>query len=146
MTIEIVGLTAKPIEIDLQKQLKITEDIDTEVDQAAFKFGYHAVLAEKASLRYERLKFSFENWQARLETQLIKDRNEEIKKTKDVKLKPYTGDQLKALVRADSKYVRFKNTMLRFEYERNVLKVIADSFSKKKDLIQTKASNRRAEK
>lgn len=146
MTIEIKGLTSKPIEIDLQKQLKITEDIDTEVDQAAFKFGLHAVLAEKASLRFERLKFAFENWQAQIESRLIKDRNAEIKLSKDVKLKPYTGDQLKSLVKAESKYVRYKNTMIRFEYERNVLKVIADSFSKKKDLIQTKASNRRAEK
>jgi hypothetical protein len=144
LVVEIEGLLPDNVEINLEKSLKITNDLDYEVDHAAYTFGYVAVLSEKAEDRYERLKFSFENWQAELEARLFKQREEEIKQSES-KLKPYTENQMKALVRAEPKYKLYKQKLLKLDHDRKVLKVFADSLAKKKDLIQTKCSNRRNE-
>jgi hypothetical protein len=147
IVVEIDGLMPEPIVVDLKKALKISEDIDFEVDHAAYFFGHYAVLAEKADIRYERLKFSFEEWQSNFEARLYRERDEEIKSNAndDKKIKQYTEAQLKAIVRAEPKYSAYRSRLLKLDHDRKILRAIKDALSDKVSLIQTKAANRRKE-
>ena len=135
---ELTGLIPEKVELKLRKDLKISEDIDSEVDHAAINFGYFAILAEKADTRYHRVKFSFEAWQAETEAKALRTRQTTGQKA-------YTADQMKAHVRSQSKYRGFQIKLIELDEQKRILKVIAKAFELKKDLIQTKASNRRSE-
>jgi len=135
---EVSGLVPKPVTVALKDELTISEDIDSEVDEAAARFGYYAVLAEKAESRCERLKLNFNLWEADIKVR----RNEECEIAKEKKL---TEGQMKAYVMSQDKYKTYQLKLIVLKEQRDVMKVIARAFEKKADLIQTKASNRRSE-
>lgn len=135
---EVEGLLPETVVIRVRKQLQISEDLDTEVDRAAKTYGFYAVLAEKAETRYQKIKFACETWIAETEATAHSERYRE-------KLKAYTEAQMKAHVRSQAKYRAFQIKLIRFDEHRRVLKIIAKAFELKKDLIQTKAANRRRE-
>jgi hypothetical protein len=131
-------LLPEPIVVSISTQLRISEDIDTEVDTAAKMFGYYAVLSERAETRYNKMKFAFEQWKAEVETRESRSRAADGQKK-------LTEAEMKAFVQSQSKYRSYQLKIIQFDEDRRVLKVIAKAFELKKDLVQTKASNRRAE-
>ena len=135
---ELTGLVPEKVQLKLRKDLKISEDIDTEVDIAAVNFGYFAILAEKADTRCHKVKFAFEAWQAETEARALRERQAAGQKQ-------YTADQMKAHVRSQPKYRGFQMKMIELDEQKRILKVIAKAFELKKDMVQTKASNRRSE-
>lgn len=135
---ELEGLIPEKVQLRLRKDLKISEDIDTEVDHAAVNFGYFAILSEKADTRYHKVKFSFEAWIAETEAKAFRKRQAAGEK-------PFTADQMKAHVRSDPKYRGFQMKLIELDEQKRILKVIAKAFELKKDMVQTKASNRRSE-
>lgn len=136
--IEIKELIPETVSLKLRKDLKISEDIDTEVDIAAVNYGYYAILAEKADTRYQKVKFSFETWQAETEARCGRQRQAENQKK-------YTEAQMKAHVRSQSKYRGFQIKLIELDEQKRILKIIAKAFEMKKDMVQTKSSNRRQE-
>lgn len=135
---EIEGLIPDDVFISLKKELMISEDIDTEVDKAAYKYGHYAVLAEKAETRHTKLKFAYDIWRADVEAS-------EAKSKAYAKEKAFTEAQMKAFVMSQDKYRAFQVRLIQYDQDRRVLKVIAKAFELKKDLVQTKSSNRRIE-
>ena len=138
LVFEIEGLVPEPITVALRADLKISNDIDTEIDVAAINFGYYAILSEKANTRYQKIKFAFEAWVASTEAAALRIRQAEAKK-------PYTEAQMKAYVRSQTKYRGFQMRMIEYDEQQRILKVISKAFEMKKDLVQTKAANRRGE-
>ena len=135
---EIKNLVPESVIISVKDDLTITEDIDTEVDRAASHFGFYAVLAEKAETRYQKMKFAFDQWKAQVESAEIMTRAREGKK-------PFTEAQMKAHVQSQPKYKAFQIRLIEFDEQRRIVKVVAKAFELKKDLVQTKSSNRRKE-
>lgn len=135
---EISGLLPEPVVVSIATQLKISEDIDTEVDTAARMYGYYAVLAERAETRYSKMKFAYEQWKAEVETREARSRVADGEKK-------LTEAEMKSFVQSQPKYRSYQIKLIQFDEDRRVLKVIAKAFELKKDLVQTKASNRRAE-
>lgn len=135
---EIEGLADETVTIAIKKELMISEDIDGEVDKAAYRFGYYAVLAEKAETRYQKLRFSYDTWKAGVEAEEHKVRMYEKKKT-------LTESQMKSFVMSQSKYKSFQARLIQYDQDRRLIKVVARAMEHKKDLVQTKSSNRRNE-
>lgn len=133
----IKGLPEK-VQVKVWEALKITEDIDTEVDRAAAWYGYYAVLSEKANLRLLRMEIAFDLWR---EENAQHRRNEFASLGK----KPPTPSQMSSYLKNLAKYRGYEVQLAEYQYERDVLKVIAKAFEMKKDLVQTKAANRRKE-
>ena len=61
---ELKGLLPEKIVVSVEEQLRISEDMDEEVDGAAKSYGYFAILSERAETRYQKMKFAFDQWQA----------------------------------------------------------------------------------
>ena len=138
LTHEISGLLPAPIVISIKDQLRITEDLDYEVDTAARTFGYYGLLSERAETRYQKMKFAFEHWKAGVESNEDQERISEGRKK-------MTEAERTAHVRVQTKYKAYQLKMIQFDEDRRVLKIIARAFELKKDLVQTKAANRRRE-
>ena len=138
LSIEIKDLVPETVTLKLRADLKISEDIDTEIDIAAINFGYYAILAEKADTRYQKMKFSFDAWQADKEARALRLRQAEG-------LKAYTEAQMKAHIRSQPKYRGFQLQLIDMDEQRRILKVVAKAFEMKKDLVQSKSANRRSE-
>ena len=135
---EITGLLPEPIVISIKDQLRITEDLDYEVDTAARTYGYYAVLGERAETRYQKTKFAFEYWKAQIESREDQERAADGRKK-------MTEAERTAYVRSQTKYRGFQLKLIQFDEDRRVMKIIAKAFELKKDLVQTKAANRRRE-
>ena len=135
---EISGLVPEPVQLALRKDLKVSNDIDTEIDVAAINFGYYAILSEKADTRYQKTKFAYDAWVAGTEAAALRTRQAEAKK-------PYTEAQMKAYVRSQSKYRGYQMKLIELDEQRRILKVISKAFEMKMQLVQTKAANRRGE-
>jgi len=131
--VEIAGLTPEVITTSIKEDLSISDDLAVEIDRCAAQFGYYAVLAERASSRYQRLKLSYEFWIAEVEKDMLESRS--FKLVKDLNREIHSLQKCKL----------FKVKLLKFEEESKILKQIARAFEIKKDLIQTKSSNRRSE-
>lgn len=135
LKISIEGLANKPIQLELKKDLEISDDIEYEAKRAAARFGYYAVLAEEAQARVEKTESAFDIWFAR-----------EAKSLEDENGKPFkTVDEVKRKIKLIPKYSQWQSTLAKYRKEYRTLKVIAKSFEHKKDLVQTIAANRRAE-
>jgi len=135
---EIAGLLPKTVTFVISKALKISEDMDTEVDEAAYLFGFYAVLAEKAETKHQKLKFNFESWRAGAES------NENITRSTEGK-KSHTEAQMKAVIMSQPKFRLYQKKLIEVDEQRRILKVISKALEMKKDLVQTKSSNRRNE-
>jgi hypothetical protein len=135
---EVKGLLPEKVVISIEEQLKISEDIDSEVDDAAKNFGYFAILSERADTRLQKMKFAFEQWQAEVETRAMSERRANNEK-------PFTEAQMKAYIRSQPKYSAFQTKLIELDEHKRVLKIIVKAFEIKSGLIQTKASNRRNE-
>lgn len=135
---EVKGLLPEKVVISIEEQLKISEDIDSEVDDAAKNFGYFAILSERADTRFQKMKFAFEQWQAEVETRAMSERRANSEK-------PFTEAQMKAYIRSQPKYSAFQTKLIELDEHKRVLKIIVKAFEIKSGLIQTKASNRRNE-
>jgi hypothetical protein len=131
--VEIPGLVPETVTVALKEDLTITDDLTVEIDRCAAQFGYYAVLAERANARLQRLKFSYDLWLAEVETELTSERK--FRLVKDL--------ERKVMLLPKAKLYRIK--LLKFEEEARILKQVAKAFEIKKDLIQTKSSNRRSE-
>lgn len=131
--IEIPGLVPETVTVALKEDLTITDDLTVEIDRCAAQFGYYAVLAERANARLQRLKFSYDLWLAEVETELTSERK--FRLVKDL--------EREVMLLPKAKLYRIK--LLKFEEEARILKQVAKAFEIKKDLIQTKSSNRRSE-
>lgn len=135
---EVKGLLPEKVVISIEEQLRISEDIDNEVDDAAKNFGYFAILSERADTRLQKMKFAFEQWQAEVETRAMSERKANGEK-------PFTEAQMKAYIRSQPKYSAFQTKLIELDEHKRVLKIIVKAFEIKSGLIQTKASNRRNE-
>lgn len=135
---EVKGLVPDTVFINIKEKLMISEDLDTEVDRSAAEFGYWAVLSEKAETRYQRIKFQFETWKAEIESRETIRRSDESKKK-------LTEAEMKAFVMSQHKFRLYMDSIIKFDEHRRILKVIAKAFELRKDLVQTKAANRRIE-
>jgi hypothetical protein len=143
---EVEGLLPEKVVISVKDQLKLSEDIDSEVDKAAGVYGYYAVLSERAETRYQKMKLAFEKWQAETESRYFHEKREEIKSSsKDLKLKMPTEAQMKAYVRTQSKFRAYQIRLIEYDEHRRILKVLARAFEMKIHLVQTKSANRRKE-
>lgn len=143
---EVEGLLPAKVVVSVKEQLKVTEDLDHEVDTAAGTYGYYAVLAERAETRYQKMKLAFESWQAEVESRFTQERRIEMRSApKESKLKMPTESQIKAFVRTQSKYKAYQIKLIEFDEHRRILKVLAKAFELKSGLVQTKSSNRRNE-
>lgn len=138
LVVEVEKLLPEPVVLSIRDELSISEDIDTEVDRASSNFGYYAVLSEMAQTKFDKLKFAFETWKAKEEERIATEREYEGKK-------PYTVAQMQSFVRSQEKYKSFQLKLIEYEEQKRILKVIANAFEMKKDLVQTKAANRRNE-
>ena len=138
ITYEIKGLVPESVVVSVQADLRISEDIDHEVDTAAATYGYYAVLAEKAETRYQKMKFSYEQWRAQTESRQAMIRVQESKKS-------LTESQMKAYVHTQPKYGAYQARLIEYDEHRRVLKILARAFELKKDLVQSKSANRRSE-
>lgn len=134
LRINIEGLASKPINIQLKRDLEITDDIEYEAKRAAARFGYYAVLAEEAQARVEKAESAFDIWYAK-----------ECKSLEDEYGKFKTVDEMKRKIKLIPEYSQWQATLLKYRKEFRILKVTAKSFEHKKDLVQTIAANRRAE-
>ena len=135
LKINIEGLANKPIQLELKRDLEISDDIEYEAKRAAARFGYYAVLAEEAQARVERAESGYEIWYARESRSLVEENGKPFK----------TVDELKRKIQTIPKYSSWKSTLAKYRKEYRVLKVIAKAFEHKKDLVQTICANRRAE-
>jgi hypothetical protein len=122
----------------LKGKLVISEDIDTEVDRAAYEYGYYAILAEKAEAKYQKLKHGFECWLSDVEHAANRQRDMEDKRM-------FSEAQMKAHVRTQPKYRAFMNKLLEVDEDRKLAKVLARAMELKKDMVQSKSANRRSE-
>lgn len=138
LTYEFAGLMAEPVKLSLKEELVITEDIDSEVDNAAANYGFYAVLAEKAESRYQKLKYSYEVWRAGHE----REKSEALKVAAE---KAFTVNQMDAYVMSNPKYNAYQAKLIQLDEHRRILKVVSRAFDVKSELVRTKASNRRAE-
>lgn len=135
---EIKGLLPEPVVISVAAQLKISEDLDHEVDTAARTYGYYAILAERAETRYNKVRFSYETWKATVESQEDQERISDGRKK-------MTEAERTAYIRTQPKYRSYQLKIIQFNEDMRVLKIVAKAFELKKDLVQTKCSNRRGE-
>jgi hypothetical protein len=135
---EVKGLVPDTVFINIREKLMISEDMDTEVDRSASEYGYWAVLSEKADTRYQRIKFQFETWKAEIESRETLRRSDEGKKK-------LTEAEMKSFVMSQVKYRAYMDTIIKFDEHKRILKVIAKAFELRKDMVQTKSSNRRIE-
>jgi hypothetical protein len=135
---EVEGLLPERVVFSLKKELKISEDLDREVDTAARTYGFYAILAEKAESRYQRMEFAFKTWSAEVEAR-------EAKSRELAKEKPYTEARMKAFVRSQPKYKHFQLKLIEYGEQKRILTIIAKSFELKAELVRTKAANRRKE-
>ena len=135
---EVEGLLPDPVKISLKDELLITEDIDSEVDKAAHKYGFYAVMAEKAESRYQKLKYAYEVWHAKVEKDRLLTAKEEKEKL--------TGQQMQSFVKSRPKYHAYQSKLTELDEHRRILKSVAKAFEMKSEMIRTKASNRRAER
>jgi len=134
LVVEIPGLVPDTVSVALKKDLTISEDLEHEVNRTASQFGYYAVLAEKAEARYNSIKLAFEVWRAGAEKEIIAAKG------------PFkTVKELDRIVIQRPKWRKYKALMNEYESYRGILKQIAKAFEAKKDLVQTRAADRRKE-
>lgn len=138
LTYLVTGLIDEEIVVKLRPLLTISEDLDYEVDRAAAIYGYYAVLSEKADTRYQRVKFNSEKWRAEAEFA-------ESKARQTSGLKAHTEAQMKAFIMSQPKYRSYHSHIIECDEQKRILKIIAKALELKKDLVQTKAANRRKE-
>lgn len=138
LTYMVTGLIDEDMIVKIRPLLMISEDIDYEVDRAAAIYGYYAVLAEKADTRYQRVKFNSEKWRAEAEYN-------EAKSKQISGIKAHTEAQMKAFIMSQPKYRSYQSHLIEVDEQKRILKIIARALELKKDLVQTKSSNRRKE-
>ncbi len=138
LIVEIENVVPEKVVLSIKDELLITEDIDTEIDQAAYRFGYFAVLAEKAKHRAEKFKMALEFMESELIKEISESREAECKKA-------LTVDQMKATVRSQTKYKNLRYQVHIAAEQSDILFQVAKAFERKSNLIQTKAANRRRE-
>jgi len=133
--VEIPGLVPETVTVALKEDLTISEDIAREVNVTPAQFGYYAVLAEKAQGRYNNLKLSYDIWKSETEAALIEENGGPFKTIKEMDRLLFTKPKWRA----------YRVKLNKFEEEAKILKQVAKAFEIKKDLLQTKSSNRRSE-
>lgn len=144
---EVEGLLPKKVVVSVKESLRLTEDMDFEVDTAAGTFGFYAVLAERAETRYQKMKLAFESWQAEVESRFLHEKRVEVRTApKEAKARMPTEGQTKSHVRMQSKYRAYQIKLIEFDEHRRILKVLSKAFEMKSELVRTKAANRRIEK
>jgi hypothetical protein len=133
--VEISGIVPATVKMRVAEDLRISEDLEREVDNTAAQMGYWAVLAEKAKTRHEATKLRYERWRATREREL-----------KEIDGKKYkTGKDFERDLFAETKYAAFRSKINEQDEQYRIIKAIAKAFEAKKDLVQTKCSNRRSE-
>ena len=135
---EIKDLLPEPVLFSLKKELTISEDMDEEVNTASAKFGFYAILAEKADARVEKMKISFSIWQAKVKS--MRDKESDLAKEKRL-----SESRLQNYVENQPKNEAYLMKLHQLRTHRRVLKAIANAFKIKSELIQTKCANRRHE-
>ena len=138
ITYTVDGLTQEPIEISTRDLMYISEDMDSEVDRAACDYGFYAVLSEKAETKHQRLKFKFEQWKARTE-------HDELSRREAEKEKKLTEASMRSYIMSQPKYRAYQLKIIDYGERARVCKKVVDVLSARKDLLQTKCSNRRKE-
>lgn len=137
--VEVEGLMPEKLSLQVRESLKISEDIDTEVDQAAAEYGFYAILAEKAETRHQKLKFAHEKWKAEYET------SENAQRHRDG-LKSRTEAQMKAMVASSERNKAYQLKLIKLDEDRRNMKALAKAFELKSEMVRTKSSNRRSER
>lgn len=125
------------VQVKVWEELRI-KDIDAEVDEAAARFGFWAVLAEKASYRLMRMEFAFDAWKderTEQKQQELEARGERL----------FSSARMMRHLKTLASYRSYELQIIEFTYARDLLRSLARAFQMKKDLVQTKAANLRAE-
>lgn len=138
LVVEIPGIVPETVSVALKEDLTISEDIEREAKYAAYRFGYYAVLAEKAASKQRKLNISFELWQAE---ECARQRAE----LEATGAKRIAQAQLDRLLQLHPKYRAYTVKIEEAKYHEGVLRSIAKAFEIKKDLVQTISANRRRE-
>ncbi len=138
LIVEIADVVPEKVVVNVKEDLSISNDLDHEVDTAARNFGYYAIIAEKAESRYQKCKAAFERWKAMAETNSAREREEEG-------LKKMTVAERENFISSQDKFRAFQIKMIQYDEDRRIMKVVSKAFEAKKDLVQTKAANRRSE-
>lgn len=135
---EFEGLLPDTIEFSLKEELSISEDIDSEIDRAAHKFGWYAVLAEKADTRYQKLDFAFNKWKSITKTNELKRR--ELEKNKKL-----TKEQMDDFIQSRPLFAAYQLKLIKYGDNKRILRSIAKAMDIRCSMVQTKAANRRKE-
>jgi hypothetical protein len=136
VTFTLVGVVPHKVIVKVKEQLKITADLDGELDKASEQCGFYASLAEKAETKHQRMELSYKIWRA----------NEETKKFSEMDQageKKFTKDQMTSYIRGTLTYKNKQLDMIDMDEKRRVLKALAKAFYTKSELIRTKCSNKR---
>lgn len=137
MIVEIEGVSSELISIDIKRDLEISEDIEREIKQAASRFGYMAVCAEEAESRFEKASTAYDIWKAKQERELIEENGGKQFKT---------AAELHRKLYLIPKYANWQSTLNKYKKDWRMCKIFAKAFEHKKDMVQTIAANRRAER
>lgn len=138
LELEFDKIVPEKVQINLREELEITEDIDTEVNEAAGTFGFYAVLAEKADQKMSQIRFECDKW--------VAEERKRVQTERDLmEYKMFTEPQMMAHLNTTPQYLAYQKLLIKATGQRNMLRCISKAFELKASLVQTKAANRRSE-
>lgn len=121
--------------IDAYNDLKLTHDIELEMDNILQAYQFTAVLEAHAEERYDNKKVELEEYWGELEEHC---RSYEL-------VERATDQKVKAWIARNPDYVKRKKKLLELKRRWGVLKFLVKSFYMKYELIRTKSANTRKE-
>ena len=136
-TIKIDKLPEKT-EFKIREQLRIGEDLNKELDEAAGWFGYYMAAEVKSETRLRDLELEFEVWRAGRYKEIISI-------STSVGDKKPTKDQIEAEIVSSSSYIVRMKEIHKAKEAKSLLKGLERAFEKRVDTIRTKVVNKRRE-
>lgn len=136
LVLEIEGIIPAKVLVNVRDQLRISKDLDAELDVAAEQYGFYGSLAEKAETKKQRLDLGYKLWRADEERRVLEQHKME-------ELKSPTKDQMISHIRGTKKYKDWKLMLIDIDEKVRILKILSKAFEKKVETIRTKCSNKR---
>jgi hypothetical protein len=135
LLLEIDGLTSEKISIELRKLLKVGSDLEEEARNASAYFGYYAILAARAEMKFRRRETSFEIW-------FVKEKQKIIDSASPKKMSQKAAEEE---IKRSSNYKNWKDVLFKAEQDSLVLNKCARALEYKIGCVQTLNANRRKE-
>lgn len=134
LLLEIEGLTSEKISIELRKLLKVGSDLEEEARNASAYFGYYAILAARAEMKFRRRETSFDIWFVKEKQKIINSA------TKKISQKAAEEE-----IKRSARYKGWKDVLFKSEQDSLVLSKCARALEYKIGCVQTLNANRRKE-